>query len=152
MTKEIKTEIKIKASPKKVWEILTDQSEYPNWNPFIKKVDGKLKVGERLKVIIEPTNSSKMTFKPIVLAHEENKLLMWEGEFIIGGLFDGTHIFQLINGKNGTTIFRQSEIFKGVLVRFINLDNTKTGFEKMNNELKKRCEHKNTIANIHKAQ
>lgn len=140
MTKEIKTEIAIDANPEKIWEILTNQNEYPNWNPFIKKFEGKLKIGERLKVVIQPENSSKMTFKPTVLECEGNKKLKWKGKFIIGGLFDGTHIFELIDNKNGTTTFKQSEIFEGVLVRFFNLDNTKLGFEKMNNELKKKSE------------
>lgn len=140
MTKEIKTEITINASPKKVWGILTDQNEYPNWNPFIKKLDGNLKIGERLKIVIQPENSTKMTFKPIVLELKENKILKWKGKFIIGGLFDGTHIFELIHNKNGTTTFKQSEIFKGILVRFFNLDNTRIGFGKMNDELKKQSE------------
>lgn len=140
MTKKIETEITIKASPKKVWEILTHQNDYPNWNPFIKKLDGKLKVGERLKVIIQPENSSKMTFKPIVLDYKENKLLKWKGKLIVGGLFDGTHTFELMDNKNGTTTFKQSEIFEGVLVQFFNLNPTKAGFKRMNSELKKRCE------------
>ncbi len=140
MTKEIKTEITIKANPEKIWEILTNQNEYPNWNPFIKKFEGKLIIGERLKVVIQPENSSKMTFKPTVLEYEENKILKWKGKFIIGGLFDGTHIFELIDNKNGTSTFKQSEIFEGILVPLFNLDNTKKGFEKMNAELKKQSE------------
>lgn len=139
MTKEIKTAITINESPEKIWDILTDLSEYQNWNTFIKKIEGELKIGERLTVIIQPENSSKMTFKPIVLECEEKKILKWKGKFIIGGLFDGTHIFELIDNKNGTTTFKQSEIFEGILVRFFNLDNTKRGFEKMNKELKKKC-------------
>ncbi|MFV0319670.1 MAG: SRPBCC family protein, partial [Microbacterium sp.] len=139
-TKEIKTEITINANPEKIWKILTNQNEYPNWNPFIKKFEGKLKIGERLEVVIQPENSSKMTFKPTVLECEENKKLKWKGKFIIGGLFDGTHTFELIDNKNGTTTFKQSEKFECVLVRFFNLDNTKKGFENMNSELKKRIE------------
>ncbi|MEL4308385.1 SRPBCC domain-containing protein [Joostella sp. CR20] len=140
MTKEIKTEITINASPEKVWKILINQNEYPNWNPFIKNFEGTLKVGEKLKVVIQPENSSKMTFKPTVLEYEANKKLKWIGIFMIGGLFDGTHTFELIDNKNGTTTFKQSEIFEGVLVRFFNLNNTKIGFEKMNIELKKQSE------------
>lgn len=140
MTKEIKTEITINANPKKVWEILTNQSEYPKWNTFIKKIDGKLNIGERLKVIIQPKNSSRMTFKPVILEYKDEKILKWKGKLLIGGLFDGTHIFELFDNKNGTTTFQQSEMFEGVLVRFFNLDKVKKGFETMNSELKKRCE------------
>ena len=140
MTKEIKTEVIIDTNPEKVWKILTNLSEYPNWNPFIKKLEGNLKIGEKLKVIIQPENSSKMIFNPRVLEYKEGKTLKWKGKFIINGLFDGTHSFELIDNKNGTTTFIQSEIFKGILVNFFNLDNTKKGFEKMNAELKTQSE------------
>ena len=141
MTKEIKTEIIINAKAEKVWEVLTNQTEYPKWNSFIKKIEGKLKVGEQLKVIIQPENSSKMTFKPIVLILKENKILKWKGKVLLNGIFDGTHTFELADNKNGTTTFKQSEIFEGILVRFFNLNNTKKGFENMNLELKEQCEN-----------
>lgn len=140
MTKELNTEITINANPKKVWKILTNQNEYSKWNTFIKKIDGKLDIGERLKVIIQPKKTSKMTFKPIVLDYKDEKTLKWKGKFIFDGLLDGTHIFELFDNKNGTTTFKQREIFEGILVRFLNLDSTKKGFERMNSELKKRCE------------
>lgn len=147
MTKEIKTEITINVKAEKVWEVLTNKNEYPQWNSFIKKLEGTLKVGEQLKVTIQPENSSKMIFKPIVLTFKENEMLKWKGKLIMGGIFDGTHIFELIDNKNGTTTFKQSEIFEGILVRFFNLNNTKKGFENMNSELKNQCEKQNTTAN-----
>lgn len=150
MTKEIKTVITIHASPEKVWEILTHQSEYPHWNPFIKKLEGTLKVGEQLKITIQTKNASTITFKPTVIAYNKNKTLQWKGRFLFKGLFDGTHCFELIDHRNGTTTFKHSEIFTGLLVWFMNLDNTQKGFENMNSELKKRCEsyHTTTIDTI----
>ena len=82
-----------------------------------------------------------MTFKPIVLILKENKILKWKGKVLLNGIFDGTHTFELVDNKNGTTTFKQSEIFEGILVRFFNLNNTKKGFENMNLELKKQCEN-----------
>ena len=40
MAKEIKTEILINAAPEKVWSILTNFEKYPDWNPFIKSING----------------------------------------------------------------------------------------------------------------
>lgn len=140
MTKKIETQITINANPSKVWRVLTAQSDYPNWNSFILKFEGNLKVREQLEVVIQPANSSKMTFKPKVLECTENKLLKWKGKLLMNGIFDGTHQFELVDNKNGTTTFIQSEEFKGVLVRFFNLENTVKGFENMNRELKERCE------------
>jgi hypothetical protein len=84
-----------------------------------------------------------MTFKPKVLTFETNKELRWLGHFLFAGFFDGEHQFELIDNGNGTTTFRQSEKFKGILVPLFKkqLDNnTKRGFEKMNIKLKEIAE------------
>ncbi|MDY3521957.1 SRPBCC domain-containing protein [Riemerella anatipestifer] len=140
MAKEIKTEILINATPEKVWSILTNFDNYPNWNPFIKSIKGEVKIGNKIKVSIQPPNSKEMTFKPRVLAFETNKELRWIGHLLFKGLFDGEHKFELIDNGNGTTTFKQSEKFKGIFVGLLNLENTKKGFEAMNKKLKELAE------------
>ena len=142
MTVEIFTEILIEAQPKKVWEILTDFENYPEWNSFVKSIEGNIKVGNTISVRIEPPNGNGLTFKPVVVAYEPQKELRWLGKFFIKGVFDGEHQFKLIDNKNGTTTFIQSETFTGILVSLFknNLDNTKIGFEQMNLELKELAE------------
>ena len=56
--KEIYTEIEIQASDDKVWHILTDFKSYPLWNPFIRKADGNIKLGGKLKIILQPPDSA----------------------------------------------------------------------------------------------
>jgi hypothetical protein len=139
MAKEIKTEILINARPEKVWAVLTDFDNYPNWNPFIKSIKGEVKVGNMITARIEPPEAKGMTFKPKILTFETNKELSWHGHLLFVGLFDGKHKFELIDNGNGTTTFRQTENFKGILVPFFKkqLDNnTKKGFEEMNKKLK----------------
>jgi hypothetical protein len=146
MAKEIKTEILINATPEKVWSILTNFEQYPNWNPFIKPITGEAKVGNKISVRIEPPLSKGMTFKPKILVYETNKQFRWIGHLLFPRLFDGEHIFELIDNQNGTTTFKQSEIFKGILVPFFKkkLDNnTKKGFEEMNVKLKELAEKNN---------
>lgn len=65
------------------------------------------------------------------------------GHLIIPGLFDGEHIFELIDNGDGTTTFVQRELFGGILIPFFKkmLDvNTKQGFELMNKALKEQVE------------
>jgi hypothetical protein len=141
--KEIKTEILINATPEKVWAILTNFEQYPNWNPFIKYIKGEVKVGNKIIARIEPPEAKGMTFKPRVLVFEPIKEFRWIGHLLFAGLFDGEHKFELIDNKNGTTTFKQSEVFKGILVTFFKkqLDNnTKKGFEAMNLKLKELAE------------
>lgn len=48
---------------------------YPNWNPFIKSVNGDVKVKNKNTVRIEPHEAKGMTFEPRVLTYEANKEL-----------------------------------------------------------------------------
>ena len=140
--KQIKTEILIDAPVTAVWKILTDFDSYPDWNPFIKLFEGKPSKGERFTVVIQPPNAKPMQFKPVCLEMTENKKFSWLGHLFIKGLFDGEHIFELIE-DSGKTIFIQRENFSGLLVPLIwkQMD-TKTikGFEMMNRSLKERAE------------
>ncbi len=61
--KQIETDIIINADLNKVWLILTDFESYPHWNPFIRVISGKKKVGEKLRVFIQPPESKGMLFK-----------------------------------------------------------------------------------------
>jgi hypothetical protein len=138
MAKEIRTEIEIKASPEKIWKILTDFEHYDQWNPFIKSVHGEIASGKKIIVRREPPGMKGMTIKPTVLTYKANQELRWLGNLIIPGLFDGEHVFELIDNGNGTTTFRQYEYFKGMLVFLFKrmLDNNTTnGFRLMNQRL-----------------
>jgi len=145
MAKEIKTENLINATPAKVWLILTTFDNYPNWNPFIKSIKGDVKVGNKIIARLEPPKAKGMTFKPKVLVFDANKEFRWIGHLLFPGLFDGEHKFELIDNGNGTTTFRQSEKFKGILVPLFKkmLDNnTINGFNEMNKKLKELAEQK----------
>jgi hypothetical protein len=140
MAKEIKTEILINATPEKIWSILTNFDNYPNWNPFIKSIKGEVKIGNKITARIEPPEAKAMTFKPKILTFEVNKELKWLGHLFFAGLFDGEHKFELIDNRNGTTTFIQSEKFKGILVPLFKkmLDNnTINGFNEMNKKNKR---------------
>lgn len=143
MAKEIKTKIRIEASPAKVWAILTDFDKYPEWNPFIKSIKGDVAVGNKIVARIEPPEAKGMTFKPTVLAFDTNKEFRWIGHLLVKGLFDGEHKFELIDNGDGSTTFVQSEKFGGILVPLFKkmLDkNTVNGFNQMNKKLKEMAE------------
>jgi len=109
MAKEIKTEIVIQATPEKIWSILTDFENYPNWNPFISTIEGNAVRRNKIKVSIHPPGGKKMTFRPIVITKKDEKELSWRGKVLFRGLFDGEHKFELIDNHDGTVTFIQSE-------------------------------------------
>jgi hypothetical protein len=143
MAKEIKTQIVINASAEKVWKVLTNFSQYPQWNSFIKSITGEVKEGYTIVAHIHPPNGKAMVFKPKVLAFKVNKEFRWLGHFLFKGLFDGEHKFELIANADGSTTLIQSERFTGILVPLFKAmleTNTLNGFNNMNEELKKKVE------------
>src|SRR5690606_30670651 len=138
--KEIKTEIIIRATPEKIWTILTYFDTYPEWNPFIVSIKGDVAKGKKITVTIHPLDEKMITFKPVVLTRIENKELSWQGRFLFKGLFDGKHTFELVDNGDGTTTFIQKEEFKGALVWMFHLKNIEKGFGAMNQKLKELAE------------
>ena len=141
--KELRTEVEIQASDKRVWQLLTNFASFPQWNPFIRQAKGEAKVGARLEVHLQPSGASGMTFKPVVLKVEPNRELRWLGRLLMPGLFDGEHIFTIETLQADRIRFTQREAFTGLLVplfaRSLNAD-TRRGFEEMNQALKSRAE------------
>ncbi|MBB3701269.1 SRPBCC family protein [Flammeovirga yaeyamensis] len=137
---EIKTEILIHSTPEKVWSILTDFDKYPEWNPFIKYIQGEVKEGNQIKVKIEPEDEKGMKFQSKVLSFQKNRELKWIGRLLFPGIFDGEHQFLLIDNGNNTTTLKHNEKFKGILKGLLNLEKTKKGFESMNIKLKELAE------------
>jgi hypothetical protein len=133
----------IQASPQKIWDILTNFSSYPAWNPFIKHVSGELREGGRLEVVLEPPHQKRITLKPTVITIKPGEELRWKGSVVLPGMFDGEHYFTLEQKNQSTTQFVQGEHFGGILTPIIGLmafDDTHKGFELMNDALKKRAE------------
>lgn len=145
--REIRTDIGISAPAETVWRILTDFSRYPEWNPFIRSVEGVAEEGARLKIRLEPPGGRAMSFKPTVLRVVPRRELRWRGRLLLPGVFDGEHVFALEEDGGGSVRFVQGEVFRGVLVpalwRFVG-ESTHAGFEAMNEAMKRRAESEAT--------
>ncbi len=140
--KEITASIEINAPVEHVWQILTDFASYPTWNPFILSMSGELESGKKLNLLIRQSNGKAMAFKPVLLTVQKNHELRWLGHFILPGIFDGEHRFELVALEPGRTRFVHSEKFKGLLVPFLGsmLKGIEAGFISMNEALKSKAE------------
>jgi hypothetical protein len=141
--KEIHTEIEINAPAEKVWRVLTDFAAYPEWNPFVRRVEGEVCVGARLHVYIQPSGGKGMSFHPTVLVADIDREFRWLGHLWLPGLFDGEHSLSIEPLGDGHVRFVQREQFRGLLLPFLSkmLDrDTRRGFEEMNRALKLRAE------------
>src|SRR5947209_17565129 len=107
--KTLQATVDINAPVHRVWSVLSDVAAYPEWNPFIRRIEGTLQPGSRLTVRIEPPRGSGMTFKPTVQAVEPNQLLCWLGHLVVPGVFDGEHSLRLEQLGSNRTRSNQSE-------------------------------------------
>lgn len=137
--KEIYTEIEIDAPASVVWDIITDFDNYPQWNPFIKKISGDQIVGSQIEVFIEPPNSNRVRFKPKILSYISEEELRWLGNLWIPKLFDGEHSLIIKELDECKVLFIQKEKFNGLFVPLLSgmLKDTELGFKMMNQALKK---------------
>lgn len=143
MAKALDTHIEINASTETVWQVLIDFSRYGQWNPFIRSIRGEAKQGEKLEVFIQPPGGRGMLFRPVILTLKPGCELRWLGRFLLPGIFDGEHQFQIEPLGDNRTRFIQREVFSGLLVPFLwsSLSRrTRQGFEEMNRALKMQVE------------
>jgi len=143
--KEIKTIIHIHAPANIVWEVLMNFQKYPQWNPFIREIEGHAETGKQISVTMLPPDFDKpMTFSPSVLKNENQKEFRWRGKLFMKGLFDGEHYFLLEKLPNGSTALEHGESFSGLMVPFLKstLKKTEQRFQQMNIALKELCEDK----------
>jgi hypothetical protein len=144
---EIVTGIGIDAAPSRVWNVLTDFAGFPDWNPFVRYVEGVPRVGEKLRVTVLPPGGRQMTFTPTIITLDTTRELRWLGRVGFRGIFDGEHYFRIEpHGVNGSR-FVHGERFSGVLAPFLRKTleaGTRAGFESMNLALKRRVEARGT--------
>lgn len=139
---ELRTEVEIDAPPERVWAVLTDFAAYPEWNPFITEVSGKLEAGARVRVELSYADGRNTRFRSSVLTVKPGEELRWVSKFWFKGLFDGEHFIQLHALEGGRTRLIQGENFGGLFVKLGANTFTQTGrgFVGMNAALKRRVE------------
>ncbi|HEY6148011.1 MAG TPA: SRPBCC domain-containing protein [Thermoanaerobaculia bacterium] len=140
--REFRTEIDINAPVERVWHVLMDFRAFPEWNPFIRKVEGKPEVGSRLDVEIGASGTRAMRFRPTVKAVVPNREFRWLGRVGLPWIFDGEHIYELTSLASSRCHFVQRERFRGLFVPFLarRLEkDVRRGFDEMNRALQMRA-------------
>ena len=80
--------INIKAKTDKVWAIMTNAADFPRWNSTVKSIDGKIALGQTIKLVavIWPTR----TFNLNIIEFVPEKKMVWsDGNAIFKG---GPHV------------------------------------------------------------
>jgi hypothetical protein len=106
----------IKAEPAAIWAILTDAPAYPRWDSGIARVEGRIALGEKIKLYAEV--SPGRAFPLRVVAFEPGRRMVWTGGMPLG-LFRGVRTFTLTPAGEGVTEFRVREEFTGPMLPLI---------------------------------
>jgi len=142
-TRTIRSAIEIRAPLDAVWRILTDFSAYPEWNPHIRQVRGKPRVGGRLTIHSRPEGGRTVVLRPVVTVWSPPTEFRWRGTFVSQFLFRGEHGFKLEQLDPRRVRFHQDETFSGLLVPLyarLRLPKTRDGFGQVNEALRERAE------------
>jgi hypothetical protein len=103
----------IKASKETIWNLLTDASNYPTWDPGVIRIEGRIAPGEKLTAYskINP----KRAFPVKVTEFLPGERMVWTGGMPFG-LFKGVRSFNLIPKSDGTIEFTLREEYSGLLL------------------------------------
>jgi hypothetical protein len=141
--REVFTEIEIHATPERVWKVLTDFKAYAEWNPFVCQISGDIQVGNKLDAVIKPPGHKAVKLQLRVVKYVPRREFRWQGNLGITGLFDGEQIFEIHSPAPHIVRFINRKVYQGLLKSIVlgaTLEQTRRGFEEMNQAFKKRCE------------
>lgn len=134
-SRETSVSIDIQANPKTVWGLLINAENYPKWNSTVISIDGKIALGEKIKLksYLDP----KRVFKLSVKEFENEKRLVW-------GDAMGKREYKLTPISSGQTNFSMTEKIGGPLFPLFAkmIPPFDESFEKFANDLKKETEKK----------
>ena len=105
-SRETSIGIEIKSKASIIWALLTTASDYPRWNSTVISIDGKIALGEKIK--LKSTLDPKRTFTLKVKEFEPEKRLVW-------GDGQGNRIYTLTSNSNGTVTFAMNEKIGGFM-------------------------------------
>jgi hypothetical protein len=105
----------IKATPDRIWAILTNASEFPRWNSTVTSIEGEIAEGKILK--LKAQAAGDRVFKLKVSNVEPGRSMIWSDG--MAPVFKGVRTFKLTPNSDGSTEFSMKEEFSGLMLPMI---------------------------------
>lgn len=140
---DVEATTSIDSPAERCWQILTDTAAYPEWNPFIRRLDGAIVDGSSIEVELHLEGRPARTMTPRIVAVTPGSSFEWAGRVGVPGLLDGRHRFLVRDVGDGRSQLVHSERLSGALVpafRRMLTVRTPAAFVAMNAALKDRAE------------
>ena len=112
---ECATSINVRATPQRIWALLTNAADFPRWNSTVTRITGTIAEGERLA--LQVAAAPGRTFKPRVTRLLPERMMVWSDGF--APMFKGVRTFTLAANGDGTTTFSMVEVLSGVMLPMI---------------------------------
>ena len=132
----------IAATPDKVWSVLVQGDQWPNWDSGVASVDGTIAPGKKVK--IQSKVAPGRTFPIKVTRFDRPGRMEFTGGMPLG-LFKGVRTYTLAADKSGGTLFTMREEYTGPMAASIgkSIPDLNPSFEQFANGLKSRVESSN---------
>jgi len=113
--KQFEAQTTIAATPEKVWSVLIDTENWPQWDPTCERIEGNVVLGEKVKAFSKLSPGRAFPVKVVELV--PNEQMTWQGGMPLG-LFKGVRSFTLKEDGDGTA-FTVRETFSGPMLAVI---------------------------------
>ena len=107
--------INIQAKPSRIWSLLTNAGDFPRWNSMVKNIEGKIALGEKIKVQVP--YAPGRTFNLKVSKFVPDKEMVWNDG--MAPMFTGVRTYTLTPKPDGSTNFAMVEVFSGIMLPMI---------------------------------
>jgi len=138
-----RTTFAVKASPERVWEVLTDFDHYPEWNPQIPTITGTPEAGAtvtfRLAFPKRPSLGVSAKLGPVTPPRE----FWWKGHVLAPWFFSGERQFSIAADDGATAMVTHGEHITGLIAPIFKLlmgGPVKQSHDAVNAALRARCE------------
>lgn len=135
---ECAVEIDIRATPEKIWALLTDVPNLTRWNSTLISVEGRIALGETIK--LKAKTAPDRVFNLKISQVNAPNLLVWEDG--MAPMFKGVRTYTLTPQGNGSTRFAMREVISGLMLPMIggSLPDFKPSFDQYAADLKRAAE------------
>jgi hypothetical protein len=127
----------IQASVGRVWALMTDAANFPRWNSTVKSIEGKIALGQTIKLIavIAPERTFNLNIVEFV---PEQRMVWSDGNF----MFKGVRTYTFTPKSDGSTDFSMAEAYTGLMLPMIagSLPDFRPTFEQYASDLKRAAE------------
>lgn len=127
----------IRATPERIWALLTNAADFPRWNSTVTSITGRIAAGE--KIALKAKIAADRVFNLKVTDVVPNRSLVWRDGS--APMFTGVRTFALAPASDATT-FTMSEVYSGIMLPMIagSLPDFRQTFEQYFADLKREAE------------